>query len=170
MRMPALIATAALAACSQAPNEQATGETVTPAATPARAAVGTPTPTQTGEAAEQATPPSSPSPSPSPSVSPGKLPPVDAAYRYAGRWAARESLCKSGTWRFEPKRLVTAGEVSCDFDGVSKIPGGYDIAATCRAEGKTSKDTIQLRFAESAQAMLVTSKMWDVGLIYCGPE
>ena len=34
----------------------------------------------------------------------------------------------------------------------------------------TSKDTIKLRFAESAHAMLVQSKMWDVGLIYCEPR
>jgi hypothetical protein len=143
LRTPVLIATAALAACSPAPSDNATRQTTTPAASAG---------------------------SPAPPSSTGKLPPADAANRYVGRWAARENLCKSGTWRFEPERLVTAGEVVCDFDHVGKVPGGYDIAAMCRAEGETSKDTIKLRFAESAQAMLVQSKMWDVGLIYCGPR
>ena len=101
----------------------------------------------------------------------GTLPPVDAEYRYAGRWAATQQLCDTGAWRFQPKRLDTAGEVSCTFDSVEKVPGGYDIAASCLAEGSRSKDTIALRFAESAQAMLVQSTMWDgVGLTYCGAE
>jgi hypothetical protein len=104
-------------------------------------------------------------------VVPGILPPADAEYRYAGRWAATQQLCDTGAWRFQPKRLDTAGEVSCTFDNVEKVPGGYDIAASCLAEGNRSKDTIELRFAESAQAMLVQSKMWDgVGLTYCGAE
>ncbi len=104
-------------------------------------------------------------------VVPGILPPADAEYRYAGRWAATQQLCDTGAWRFQPKRLDTAGEVSCTFDTVTKVPGGYDIAASCLAEGNRSKDTIELRFAESAQAMLVQSRMWDgVGLTYCGAE
>jgi len=102
-------------------------------------------------------------------TAPGTLPSADAEYRYAGRWAATQQLCDTGAWRFQPKRLDTAGEVSCTFDKVEKVPGGYDIAASCLAEGNRSADTIELRFAESAQAMLVQSKMWDgVGLTYCG--
>ncbi|HVI98670.1 MAG TPA: hypothetical protein VM657_06340 [Sphingomonas sp.] len=102
-------------------------------------------------------------------IAPGTLPPADAEDRYVGRWAATQQLCATGAWRFQPKRLDTAGEVSCAFDDVKKVPGGYDIAASCLAEGQQSKDTIQLRFAESARAMLVQSKMWDgVGLTYCG--
>lgn len=165
MRTPVLIAAAALAACSQAPNDQGAEQTASPSAAPTQASVEPATSATVPAAAE----PAAPSSSPAPSATPGKLPPADAADRYVGRWAARENLCESGAWRFEPKRLTTAGEVSCAFDDVNKLPGGYAIAATCQAEGKTSKDTIQLRFAESAQAMLVTSKMWDVGLIYCGP-
>jgi hypothetical protein len=167
MRTPVLIAAAALAACSPAPSDNATRQIATPAAT-AGSTAPAPVATSSG-ASPEATSSLSPSPSPAPPSSTGRLPPADAANRYVGRWATRESLCKSGTWRFEPQRLVTAGEVACDFDHVGKVPGGYDIAALCRAEGETSKDTIKLRFAQSAQAMLVQSKMWDVGLIYCGP-
>ena len=104
-------------------------------------------------------------------AAPGMLPPADAEYRYVGRWAATQQLCATGAWRFQPKRLETAGEVSCTFDEVDKAAGGYDIAASCLAEGNRSTDTIELRFAESAQAMLVQSRMWNgVGLIYCGAE
>ena len=100
----------------------------------------------------------------------GKLPPPDTKYRYVGRWAATEQLCASGAWRFAPKRLDTAGEVSCSFDSVAQAPGGYDIQATCTAEAPPQPDTIKLRFAESAQAMLVDSHVLPpAGLIYCGP-
>ena len=168
MRTPVLIATAALAACSPAPSDNATRQTATPAAS---AGSPGPAPAAASSAAPpEAAPSLTPLPSPAPTTATGKLPPADAANRYVGRWAARENLCKSGAWRFEPERLVTAGEVVCDFDHVGKVPGGYDITAMCRAEGETSKDTIKLRFAESAHAMLVQSKMWDVGLIYCEPR
>ncbi|MCM8731359.1 hypothetical protein ACFO8O_10350 [Hephaestia sp. GCM10023244] len=104
------------------------------------------------------------------STSAGSLPPADSPYRYVGRWAATQQACDSGAWRFEERRLTTAGEVSCSFDSVVKAPGGYDIAATCQAEGHRAPDKIKLRFAESARAMLVSSGMWDgVGLTYCGP-
>jgi hypothetical protein len=165
MRMTILLAGLALAACSRAPESETADETTAPAETSA------PAPDETGTPATSAptAPAESPPPSQDASAAPGKLPPADLANRYVGRWAARENLCDTGVWRFEPKRLVTAGEVSCDFDKVAKAPGGYEIAATCLAEGSASQDTIRLRFAESAQAMLVKSKMWDVGLIYCGP-
>src|SRR3546814_5462303 len=101
----------------------------------------------------------------SPATPAGSLPPADAAYRYVGRWAATQQLCATGAWRFHERRLDTAGEVSCTFDKIDKVPGGYDITATCLAEGNRTPDTIELRFAESARAMLVSSKMWDgVGL------
>jgi hypothetical protein len=165
MRMTILLAGLALAACSQEPASEAAGDRT------AEAEATAPAPVETGGivAPAEPAPAESPPPSQDASALPDKLPPADVANRYVGRWAAREQLCDTGAWRFERRRLVTAGEVSCDFDDVAKAPGGYDIAATCLAEGSTSKDTLQLRFAESAQAMLVKSKMWDVGLIYCGP-
>ena len=90
--------------------------------------------------------------------------------RYVGRWAAREDLCRTGAWTFTGDHLATAGEVSCDFTKVREVPGGYDIAATCTAEGPPRADTFTLRFAESAKAMLVegSSVLADTGLIRCG--
>ena len=50
-----------------------------------------------------------------------------------------------------------------------KVSGGYDLHATCTAEAPPAPDLIKLRFAESAQAMLVESKtLTPRGLIYCG--
>lgn len=98
------------------------------------------------------------------------LPPTSGERRYVGRWAASADMCRSGAWVFEPDGLETAGEVSCDFTDVSEAPGGYEIAARCTAEAPPENDRIRLRFAESAQAMLVegSQTLDDVGLVYCG--
>lgn len=109
---------------------------------------------------------SSPEASPQPVLTPT---PAPAPARYLGRWAANKGLCEDGAWKFDASHLSTAGEVSCDFDKVSEMPGGYDIAARCLAEGTRSRETIKLRFAESAGAMLVESKTFQpIGLIRCG--
>lgn len=110
-----------------------------------------------------------PSPAPSPGASP--VPTAGTTPRYVGRWAANARLCTSGAWNFEAERLSTAGEVSCEFLEVRPVAGGYDLDATCLAEGQASEETIQLRFAESAGAMLVESKTFrPVGLIRCPSE
>lgn len=79
-------------------------------------------------------------------------------------------MCRSGAWVFTRDHLATAGGVSCDFTKVREAPGGYDIVARCTADGRAKDDTIRLRFAESAQAMLVegSQTLDDVGLVYCG--
>jgi hypothetical protein len=106
------------------------------------------------------------SPAPEPSISPSPSP---EPARYIGRWAAEERLCKDGAWEFAAMDLSTAGEVSCDFHKVQEAPGGYDVDATCFAEGARTDETIKLRFAESAGAMLVESKTFrPIGLIRCG--
>jgi hypothetical protein len=51
------------------------------------------------------------------------------------------------------------------------VPGGYDIAASCTAEAPPKDQTIRIRFAQSAQAMLFESDaIPDSGLVYCGRE
>ena len=114
-----------------------------------------------------------PAPSPAPSVATesGRLPPADGAQpRYIGRWAATKQLCGSGAWRFYATHLKAAGEVSCSYHRVDQVLGGYDLHATCTAEAPAAPDLIKLRFAESAQAMLVDSRtLKSIGLIYCGP-
>jgi len=155
MRRLAIAAGLMLGACSQQPgNEIAATNVMTPVANdvvPINSASPIPASPDSGE--------------------PGKLPPANGATpRYVGRWAATEQLCASGAWRFYATHLETAGEVSCSYDRVDKVPGGYDLHAMCTAEAPPMPDLIKLRFAESAQAMLVESKtLKSTGLIYCGP-
>jgi hypothetical protein len=93
--------------------------------------------------------------------------PEGGAARYVGRWASKPELCEHGAWRFEQRRLVTAGEVRCDFSRVAQVADGYDVAAQCLAEGARSTDTVRLRFADGT--MTVTAKMWPgVPLQKCG--
>ncbi len=100
--------------------------------------------------------------SPLPKVSP------EAPPRYVGRWAAREGRCAEGAWRFEAMDLSTAGEVSCDFRRVDEVPGGYDVDATCHAEGTDTEEVIRLRFPDSAGEMLVESRTFKpIGLVRC---
>lgn len=95
---------------------------------------------------------------------------VQTAPRYVGQWAADESLCAEGAWVFEAGHVSTAGEVSCDLTSVRDVPGGYDIDATCLAEGETSANPIALRFPDSADGMLVEGGPWQpVSLIRCAP-
>lgn len=98
------------------------------------------------------------------------LPPPRAA-RYVGRWAAVQRACADPAWTFRPNGLSTAGEVSCAFEAVDEIPGGYRIAADCQSEGQRSTTQLQLTFAESAEAMLVDGGPFarSVALVYCGP-
>jgi len=90
--------------------------------------------------------------------------------RYVGRWAASQDGCADPAWRFEERSVVTRGEVACEFNDVRLTNTGYTIQATCTAEGPPTPQTIQLSFAESARAMLVSGGPWaPIGLIYCGP-
>jgi hypothetical protein len=168
MRIAALALVALMAGCSGAESNDTNTDGVDDAAVPTNVIEVPPSETAPPPLDTMMSNGSAPADEPT-ATEAGTLPPAGAEYRYAGRWAATEQLCDTGAWRFQPKRLDTAGEVSCTFDKVEKVAGGYDIAASCLAEGTRSADTIALRFAESAQAMLVQSTMWDgVGLIYCG--
>jgi hypothetical protein len=161
MKRLAAAAGLALAACSQQqPTNQTAADTMTRAANDAAPPA----------VAQSVSPAATSSPSPSPAA-PGTLPPADSATpRYVGRWAATKKLCASGAWRFYATHLETAGEVSCTYRRVDAVPGGYDLHATCTAQAPPQPDVITLRFAESAQAMLVDSKVLpSIGLIYCGP-
>ncbi|MET0272074.1 MAG: hypothetical protein ABW360_03705 [Phenylobacterium sp.] len=112
--------------------------------------------------------PKAPAPAAAPAVSPT---PQAGDYRYVGRWAATEALCKDGAWVFAPGKLATAGEVSCIFNRVTPTPSGYDVAATCQAQAPPEPARLTLTFAESADAMRVEGGPFSarVGLIRCGP-
>jgi hypothetical protein len=91
-----------------------------------------------------------------------------ATYRFVGQWAAKANACSNQAWRFTAKSLNTPAGSQCTFDKVAEVPGGYDIAARCTAEGPPTDDVLKLRFAESAKALLFESKtIADAGLVRC---
>lgn len=101
---------------------------------------------------------------------PHQLPtPTATTPRYVGMWAASAEGCANPAWRFEPNSVSTEGEVSCAFQSVALTPAGYEIAATCTAEGPPTPHTISLSFAESARAMMISGAPWAAtSLVYCG--
>lgn len=91
-----------------------------------------------------------------------------ADYRFVGRWAANVGNCSGKAWRFTATSLNTPAGSQCTFRKVTEVPGGYDIAARCTAEGPPTDDTLELRFAESAKALLFESDVIaDAGLVRC---
>jgi hypothetical protein len=89
-------------------------------------------------------------------------------YRFVGRWAAKAGSCSTQAWKFTASVLNTPAGSQCKFHKVTEVPGGYDIAARCTAEGPPTEDTLKLRFAESAKALLFESKtIADAGLVRC---
>lgn len=101
----------------------------------------------------------------------GALPPPGPVARFVGKWAADQKSCDSAAWQFTQTTLRTPAGSSCSFDQVTEVPGGYDVKATCTAEGPPTPDTLRIRFAESAKAMLFSSKsIADTGLVFCGRD
>ena len=95
-------------------------------------------------------------------------PPVSASHRFTGRWASEESDCAHRAWIFTVSSLKTPAGAVCSFSKVSEVPGGYDIAASCTAEGPPRDDMLKLRFAQSARALLFESEIIaDAGLMRC---
>ena len=101
----------------------------------------------------------------------GELPAAGAVPRFVGKWAADQESCDSAAWRFTASALRTPTGGSCSFNQATDVPGGYDIQATCAAKGPPASDTIKIRFAESAKAMLFDSKtLGNTGLVFCGRD
>ena len=97
------------------------------------------------------------------------LPPANADLRFVGLWAKDAANCASHGWRFTADGLTGPDAPHCSFYKVTKMPGGYDLAARCPAKKPVELDLLKLRFAESARAMLVESNaIRPTGLIYCG--
>jgi hypothetical protein len=95
-------------------------------------------------------------------------PAAPAHYRFVGRWATEKRNCRLVAWRFTANSLTTPAGSVCRFAHVRQVPGGYDVAARCTAEGPPTDDTLKLRFAESAKALLFESDVIaDAGLIRC---
>lgn len=103
---------------------------------------------------------------------PSTLPtPSETTPRYVGLWATTAEGCAEPAWRFEPNRISTRGEVSCEFQNVAMTDRGYDIQAQCTAQAPPEQHNIQLSFAESARAMMISGGPWQSGtaLVYCAP-
>lgn len=113
-------------------------------------------------------------PSPAPGLNvqqAGELPSPDAGPRFVGRWAENEESCRSAPWQFTATTLRTADGTNCSLDRATEVPGGYEIQAVCTAKGDPAPETISIRFAESAKAMLFSSKeMGQKGLVFCGRD
>lgn len=101
----------------------------------------------------------------------GDLPTPSEGPRFIGKWAADQQSCKSAAWQFTESTLRTPAGSVCSFSRVTEVPGGYDIQATCTAEGPPTSDTLTVRFAESAKALLFESEtIADAGLVFCGRD
>lgn len=96
-------------------------------------------------------------------------PPSETTPRYVGLWATTAEGCAEPAWRFEQNRISTRGEVSCEFQTVTLTDRGYDVQAQCTAQAPPEQHNIQLSFAESARAMMITGGPWQSGtaLVYC---
>lgn len=161
MRKAAIAAILLLAACSQKPqpsenqataNEKATQANVAGNMTGVSVAEGNGTSNETMAAGGTAS-----------------LPPAGASLRFIGRWARNQAECKTKPWVFTDKELTAVGGPHCSIYHVATAPGGYNLAATCPAKEPVHTDLISIRFAESAQAMLVESNaISPMGLVYCG--
>ena len=153
------LAAAVLADCNQSPNISEPGGPVGQA------------PSGPIRTAEQPAGPPANTASPSARHLIGDLPEPDAGPRFVGKWAADMKSCETAAWQFTDTTLRTPAGSSCTFGQVTQVPGGYDIQATCTAEGPPTADTLKIRFAESAKAMLFNSKtIADAGLIFCGRD
>ena len=95
--------------------------------------------------------------------------PGEDSPRYVGLWATTAQGCSNPAWRFERDGISTQGEVSCEFNSVRMSAAGYEIAATCHAQAPATQHNIQISFAESAGAMMLTGGPWDPApsLVYC---
>ena len=101
----------------------------------------------------------------------GGLPEPGPGPRFVGRWAADEKSCQAAAWQFTDSLLRTPAGSTCSFNRVDEVDGGYDISATCTAEGPPTSDTLKLRFAESAKALMFESDtIADAGLLFCGRD
>lgn len=154
MRSLIMIATVGLAACSPAPepttNTSATGSLGGTAPVANDTAIGAPSAAHDDPVANKA-----------PTAG-------DTPARFVGRWAANPGLCQNGAWRFEEKKLATAGEVSCAFDGIVHVADGYDVTAKCLAEGVTSEEVIALRFPDGGKMTVESKTFRPITLGRCG--
>jgi hypothetical protein len=107
-------------------------------------------------------------PPPAPASPPEPPPPA-----YVGLWAADASLCPDRAWVFDRDRVVTAGEVACEFQQVTETNTGFQVTATCSAEGEAKPYRFSLTLTDPAPppSMTVSRGPWDgpITLMRCSP-
>lgn len=87
---------------------------------------------------------------------------------FVGRWAARPELCDEGAWVIKADQLATAGEVSCKFHRLDRAAAGFEIPATCWAEGPPKEHRLQFSPVSSAKALRVLGGPFaDMELVRC---
>ena len=91
---------------------------------------------------------------------PGATAPAPAAEAgpgvYVGRWAAAPNLCASGAWVFTAESLQTAGEVSCRFRRIDRTSAGWEVDASCTAEGPAQDAELTLTLTDPAPPETMT--------------
>lgn len=101
----------------------------------------------------------------------GQLPEAGPGARFVGKWAADEKSCETAAWQFTDSVLRTPAGSMCSFNRVNEVEGGYDISATCTAEGPPTSDSLKLRFEEGAKAVAFESEtIADANLLFCGRD
>lgn len=90
--------------------------------------------------------------------------------RFVGEWAVSADGCTAPPWHWTAQGVSTEGGVSCAFTNIDITSTGYNIDASCSAAAPPAPYQIQLAFAESARAMMVSRGPWEgpISLIYCG--
>jgi hypothetical protein len=98
---------------------------------------------------------------PAPAVPPA--PPEPPPPPYVGLWAAGADLCTSGAWVFDRDRVVTAGEVACEFQQVTGTNSGFQVTAACSHEGETKPYQFNLTLTDPAppRSMTVSRGPWN---------
>jgi hypothetical protein len=87
---------------------------------------------------------------------------------FVGRWASEEGNCQKLAWTITEQGLHTPGEVACQFHQATPTQRGYEVAATCTAEGPPQEWKIQFSYAQSARALLIEDAPFaDIGLVRC---
>jgi hypothetical protein len=99
-----------------------------------------------------------------PAQAPELPPPGDI--RFAGRWAHSPSECKDMFWSLT-RSEISGPSLQCSVRSIGTVAGGYDLEARCGR--RETDETVYLRFAESARALLVESpSIGNKGLVFCG--
>lgn len=112
------VAAAALAACSQSPEQNV--------------------PTKAEDRSAEGAPPQA---GPAPEAEPTPAPAAAGTFDWTGRFAATRKLCPNGAWLLGRERISTAGETSCAVDQIREQPGEATLLLSCTAEGTNSKET-----------------------------